>query len=223
MGSNVLGDLIYAYIAAQSAGDKLTQQKCMEALGNAIEDFGLNGGGAGVGSLINWNPQPMIELGLTPVNSLIDAISVSAVNNKGYGKVCDATHYNYVYSDYIPVIAGDTIIGEIAVMRPTGATGTAGALYAGVLQYDSAKLPIAADPSNNFIASNITITANSTWTLYQAYLTLPVSHTPYNGSDGGPVRYVRARVLINYSAGTIQTYWTRMRLEAGAVFAVYAP
>ncbi len=130
-----------------------------------------------------------------------------------FSKVLSVSAYGEaLMGDYIPVQAGETIYGEIWTYRATGAAGTVGVLYCGVQRYDKDKKMIDANgglntaPSGYFIASNQTIPSNSTWTKYSGTLVLPTSHTPYNTSDGGPVRYIRPYIIYNYTAGTILTY-----------------
>jgi hypothetical protein len=130
-----------------------------------------------------------------------------------FSKVLSVSAYGEaLMGDYIPVQAGETIYGEIWTYRATGAAGTVGVLYCGVQRYDKDKKMIDANgglntaPSGYFIASNQTIPSNSTWTKYSGTLVLPTSHTVYNTSDGGPVRYIRPYIIYNYTAGTILTY-----------------
>jgi hypothetical protein len=130
-----------------------------------------------------------------------------------FSKVLSVSAYGEaLMSEFIPVQAGETIYGEIWAYRATGATGTAGVLYCGVQRYDKDKKMIDSNgglntsPSGYFIASNQTIPSNSTWTKYSGTLVLPTSHTPYNTSDGGPVRYIRPYIIYNYTGGTILTY-----------------
>ena len=51
-----------------------------------------------------------------------------------------------------------------------------------------------------FGASAVNVTSTS-WTEYKGYHTLPTSHTPFNGSDGLGVRFVRVISLMNHSGG----------------------
>jgi len=140
-----------------------------------------------------------------------------------FSKVMSVSAYgDAALGDYIPVQAGETIYGEVWAYRATGAAGTAGALYCGVMRYDKDKKMIDANsglntsPSGYFIASNVTVPSNSTWTKYSGTLTLPTSHTSYSTSDGGPVRYIRPYIIYNYIAGTIPTYiggWKIRKVE----------
>ena len=116
-------------------------------------------------------------------------------------------YYEAILGEYIPVQAGETLYGELWAKRNTGATGTAGLLYAGVAQYDKDKNVISANVGlSYFVASAITVPTNSTWTKYSGTITLQTSHTPYSGSDGGPVRYIRPYIIVNNASGTIPTY-----------------
>ena len=124
------------------------------------------------------------------------------------GTACD------FYSDYIPVQPGETLYGEVWAMREIGATGTAGLLYYGTARYDKDKLPIAENAGivYNF-ASGETVPANGTWTKYSGTVAMPTSHASYNGSDAGPVRYVKIYFAVNYNAGTVPTYWGGLLLR----------
>ena len=128
--------------------------------------------------------------------------------NPPFSQVAKSSTYDQLYSDYIPVNPGDRLYGEIWAMRDNGATGTAGTLYYGIERYDKDKKPIT---TNNgciyFAAGGVTVPTDGVWQKYSEYTTLPTSHTVYDGSDGGPVRYVRVRILVDYSAGTIPTHW----------------
>ena len=155
-----------------------------------------------------FSPQAYIEAGIWPLLGSID--SYATVNNTSipYSKVCLSTSYNSMYSDYIPVNPGDTLYGEIWAMRESGSTGTAGTLYFGIERCDKDRKYIASNyGSTYFVASNVTVPQDSTWHKYSGTTTLPLSHTPYEGSDGGPVRYIRVKILVNYNDGTIPTYW----------------
>ena len=99
-------------------------------------------------------------------------------------------------SDFIPVEPGETIYAEQAVRR---ISGTGGLFYLGVRRYDKNKNPIAAnDGISYFAASAINHTATG-WTQYSGEHVVPTTHTPYNGSDGEGVRFVRLISLMNYA------------------------
>jgi hypothetical protein len=124
-----------------------------------------------------------------------------------FGKVLSYSAYaEHILDEFIPVHPGEILYGEIWAFRANGATGTAGGFYCGVSQYDSSKLPIATNIGlNYFIASGVTIPTTGVWTKYSGTISLATSHTPFSGSDGGPVRYVKPYLIINYTAGTIPT------------------
>lgn len=124
-----------------------------------------------------------------------------------FGKVLSYSAYaEHILDEFIPVSPGEILYGEIWAFRANGATGTAGGFYAGVSQYDSGKLPVATNLGlSYFIASNVTVPTTGVWTKYSGTITLPTSHTVFGGSDGGPVRYVKPYLIINYTAGTIPT------------------
>jgi DNA-binding beta-propeller fold protein YncE len=129
--------------------------------------------------------------------------------NSGYGE--------YI-GDYVPVQPGEKLYGEVYTMRESGASGTAGVFYMGIAQYDKDKRPIADNNAlDYFVASGETIPTDGVWAKRSGTKTLTTSHAPYGGSDGGPVRYVRPYVIVNYISGTIPTYW------AGAMIRRIAP
>jgi len=112
---------------------------------------------------------------------------------------------NY-YSAYIPVRAGEKIITEIQA-KQTGITARA---YIGVERYDKDKKPIASNNGCNYGGLTNTLLTTS-WFNYSYTHTIPTSHTPYNGSDGGGVCYIRLRLLCNYNT-TGQAYYTGIRV-----------
>jgi len=104
--------------------------------------------------------------------------------------------YRSFDSDFIPVEPGETIYAEQAVRR---ISGTGGLFYLGVRRYDKNKNPIATnDGISYFAASAINHTATG-WTQYSGEHVVPTTHTPYNGSDGEGVRFVRLISLMNYA------------------------
>jgi len=69
-----------------------------------------------------------------------------------------------------------------------------------------------------FITNNtgVNVPLNSTWTKYSGSTTLPLTHTPYGASvtsDGGPIRYIRPYIIVNYSSGTIPTFWGGFKIR----------
>src|SRR5210317_4848 len=111
------------------------------------------------------------------------------------------------YDIDIPVDAGDRVYIEATYMIPATDTGTQSNFYLGVNGLDKDKKLI----NSNFglityPVSNITLTADGNWYTVGGYATIPSSHTPYNGSDGGAVRYIKNYVLVNYGAGDREVY-----------------
>jgi hypothetical protein len=164
-----------------------------------------------------FNLQPYIESetlsSILSISGTAPTFTTLTNTTAPFSKVLSVSAYGEaLMSDYIPVQAGEIIYGEIWAYRATGAAGIAGVLYCGVQRYDKDKKMIDSNgglntaPSGYFIASNQTIPSNSTWTKYSGTLVLPTSHTVYNTSDGGPVRYIRPYIIYNYTAGTILTY-----------------
>jgi hypothetical protein len=146
-----------------------------------------------------------------------EVLEYSSANsaNVTYGNTneSDAPYAEYFATDgnltlcggKIPVCAGESIYGEVWVKRASGATGTAGDLYFGVVREDKDCNPISTNAGIIYFVSAEAIPTDGVWHKYSGTLTLPTSHTPFNGSDGGPVRYIEPHLLVNYSAGTIPT------------------
>jgi hypothetical protein len=125
-----------------------------------------------------------------------------------FSKIAVSNGLTEFASDFIPVQAGETLYGEIWAMRESAASGAAGTLYYGVARYDKDKKPIDGNIALTYFAAGaIHVPQTGVWIKYSGTTTLPTSHTPYAGSDGGAVRYVRAYVIINYNTGSIPTYW----------------
>jgi hypothetical protein len=112
--------------------------------------------------------------------------------------VLQTTAYRTFYSKFIPVAPGEDLYGEISVKR---ISGSGGLLYYGIERYDSQYRPITSNGGTTyFVVSGANVTSTN-WVTYRNHTTIPTSHTPYNGSDGGGVYYVRIRILMNYNAG----------------------
>jgi hypothetical protein len=106
--------------------------------------------------------------------------------------------YRTFDSDYIPVEPGEEIYGEIAVKY---ISGSGGVVYMGIRRYDKDKNPIATNDGIQYFVVNGTNVTSTSWTVYSGHTTIPTSHTPFNGSDGLGVRYIRLVLLMNYSTG----------------------
>lgn len=111
-----------------------------------------------------------------------------------------------VYSDYIPVRKGETLHWEMWA-KQTGSTVRA---YMGISRYDRNKKPIAGNNANVYGGMSNTV-LSTVWKKYTASHTLPTSHTPYNGSDGNEVCFVKVVILMNYQT-TGQAYYSGYRL-----------
>jgi len=119
--------------------------------------------------------------------------------------ISTTTAANY-YSAYIPVKLGEKITVEIYAMQ-TGSTARA---YMGIERYDKDKKPIAVNNGTYYSALTDTLLTTA-WTKYSFTSIMLTTHTPYLGSDGGAVCYIRLRLLCNY-ATTGQAYYTGMRI-----------
>jgi hypothetical protein len=145
--------------------------------------------------------------GMTFIGGTLPTVTTSTSTSIPFGKVLSISSYYEAFTEEnIPVQPGEILYGEIWAFRANGATGTAGAFYAGVQQLDSNKNYIATNSAlNYFIASGVTIPTTGVWTKYSGTITIPLSHPVFSGSDGGPVRYVRPYLIANYPSGTIPT------------------
>jgi len=112
--------------------------------------------------------------------------------------VVRTNQYRVFYSDMISVEPGEEIYGEQWVRV---ISGSGGSTYYGVEQYDKDKKPIAGNTGCVYFVAGGTITTSTSWQKFSSYHTIPTSHTPYLGSDGAGVKYIRIRVLMNHSTG----------------------
>lgn len=107
--------------------------------------------------------------------------------------------YRTFDSDYIPVEPGEQIYGEIAVRY---ISGSGGLVYMGVRRYDKDKLPITSNDGIEYFVVGGNNVTDTNWQTFRGHTTIPTSHTPFSGSDGGACKYVRVIVLMNYPNGT---------------------
>ena len=114
------------------------------------------------------------------------------------GYVLRSAAYRNFYSNLIPVSPGEDIYGEISTRL---ISGSGGLLYYGVERYDKDKRPIAGNTGTTYFVVGGSNRTSTSWETLRAHTTMPTSHTPYNGSDGGGVHYVRIRILLNYNSG----------------------
>ena len=114
------------------------------------------------------------------------------------GMVLRSAAYRNFYSNLIPVSPGEDIYGEISTRL---ISGSGGLLYYGVERYDKDKKPIAGNTGTTYFVVGGSNRTSTSWETLRNHTTMPTSHTPYNGSDGGGVHYVRIRILLNYNSG----------------------
>ena len=122
----------------------------------------------------------------------------------GYG-FSTSIFWNFV-TDFIPVKKGETLQFEVWA-KQTGSTAKA---YMGLSRYDKNKKPIASNNANIYEGLINTVIPTS-WTKFKGSHTLPISHTPFEGSDGSAVYYVKLVLLMNYQT-TGQAYYSGLRL-----------
>jgi hypothetical protein len=103
--------------------------------------------------------------------------------------------YRTFDSDYIPVEPGEQIYGEIAARY---ISGSGGLVYMGVRRYDKDKLPIASNDGIEYFVVGGNNLTDTNWQTFRGHTTIPTTHVPFNGSDGGACKYVRVIVLMNY-------------------------
>jgi hypothetical protein len=179
---------------------------------------------------IVWTWQNSVEnggTGMTQGGGTAGTTSTFNTTVAPFGKAMTfSVYYESISDEFIPILPGETFYGELWAFRLNGASGTAGGLYAGVATYDKDKRPIDANNGlNYFVASNATVPTTGVWTKYSGTYTAPLTHSVYSGSDGGPVRYIKPYLIVNYPSGTIPTnisgYFIRRRdilRDNGAVF-----
>lgn len=179
----------------------------------------ITANGVPISNSLNYETNSYFTIQKHLDNNNINCLSLSggttptivADNNTStpYSKIALSSLYYEAIGGRIPVQPGETLYGEIWVKRNSGASGAAGDFYCGVSRYDKDDLPIAVNQGlAYFIVNAVAIPTNGNWIKYSGTITLATSHTPYNGSDGGPVRYVRPYIIVNYGGGTIPTYFT---------------
>lgn len=160
--------------------------------------------GSGGADLVLFDFTPYAEAELTgPIqgNEILNVTQgeyVERADAPFAGKVIQTSAYRRFYSDYIPTVPGEDLYGEISVQR---VSGSGGRLYYGIERFDKNKNPIAGNTGTTYFVVGGTNYTSTSWTTYRNHTTLPTSHTPYNGSDGGGVYYVRIRILMNYASG----------------------
>lgn len=112
--------------------------------------------------------------------------------------VVRTNQYRVFYSDMISVEPGEEVYGEIWTRV---ISGSGGRTYYGIERYDKDKKPIAGNTGTTYFVAGGTITTSTSWQKFSSYTTMPTTHTPYNGSDGAGVKYIRIRILMNHSTG----------------------
>lgn len=123
-------------------------------------------------------------------------------NSVGYS----ITSAKHVYSDYIPVRRGETLHWEIWAKQ----TGSSARAYVGIERFDRYKQPISGN--TGCVYGGLVNTLLTTyWKKYVGRNTLPTSHTPYSGSDGKEVCFVKLRLLMNYRTSG-RAYYSGYRL-----------
>jgi hypothetical protein len=139
------------------------------------------------------------------------------------GRVLQTNGYRTFYTDYIPVSGGDILYGEIYQKVISGTNNRN--VYYGIERYDSQKRAITGNGGTTYFVAGGTIQSSSSWYKWSNHTTIPTSHTPYNGSDGGAVKYIRIRILLNYSgtSNAISQFGGWMLKRANVRNNVYSP
>ena len=112
--------------------------------------------------------------------------------------VVRTNQYRVFYSDMILVEPGEEVYGEFWTRV---ISGSGGRTYYGIERYDKDKKPVGGNTGTSYFVAGGTVTTSTSWQKFSAYHTIPTSHTPYDGSDGAGVKYIRMRVLMNHSTG----------------------
>ena len=131
-------------------------------------------------------------------NNIQAAEYVEVSNAPFAGKAIRTSGYRVFYSDYMPVVPGEDLYGEISHRV---ISGSGGRLYYGIERFDKDRRPIAGNTGTTYFVVGGNIFTNTGWQTQRNHTTIPTSHTPYSGSDGGGCYYVRIRILMNYSTG----------------------
>ena len=141
--------------------------------------------------------QPLQGLENPPTTTTSEYVKNS--NNPGASSyVLRTSAYRTFDSDFIEVEPGEEIYGEVSVRT---ISGTGGLLYMGVRRYDKDKKPIATNDGITYFVVGGNNQTDTNWQTFRGNHVIPTSHTPFGGSDGGAVKYVRLILLMNYNAG----------------------
>jgi len=133
------------------------------------------------------------------VNNFLEAEYTKVSDGPFAGSnVIQSSAFKQYYSDFIPVAPGEEIYGEVTMRYISGSGGNC---YFGVCQYDKDKNPITSNLGIQYFVLSGQILTDTAWTTYRGHWTIPTTHTPYNGSDGGGVRWVRLIFYSNYNTG----------------------
>lgn len=178
-------------------------------------------GGHLLRQLVNPNPYNNFNLIFDTTPFLLNDVALgtgvvvtSPNNDSPFIKSWLFNQYVAWYSDYFYFTPGEVICIESWVMRESNASGNAGYYYIGIEFKDKQGNPVRENsgcvyPTNHY---RYICPTNSIWNrIYDEY-TIPKTHTPYNGSDGGGYFSGRIRFLINHTAGTIPTYFGGIRI-----------
>lgn len=160
-----------------------------------------------------YDTLPMILSGKTLGNSC--TVVTANEDTAPHSKVWKVTGYCSFYSpETMYFTPGETICIESWIMRPSDAEGTEGLYYLGINFKDKQGKPINNNGGCLYFGQSDAWTCPCDGVWYRRYneYTIPTSHTSYNGSDGGGFFSGTVRCLINYSAGTIPTYYGGFRI-----------
>ena len=178
-------------------------------------------GGHLLRQLVNPNPHNNFNLIFDTTPFLLNDVPLgtgvvvtSPNNDSPFIKSWLFNQYVAWYSDYFYFTPGEVICIESWVMRESNASGNAGYYYIGIEFKDKQGNPVKDDagcvyPTNHY---RYICPTNSVWNRRYDEYTIPKTHTPYNGSDGGGYFSGRIRFLINHISGTIPTYFGGVRI-----------
>ena len=176
------------------------------AINGGNEDLGLlKHYGSGLADFVLFDGSEYWDRRVTNVLQGSEAINIqtgdyvkSSDSPTASSYVVRTSGYRIWYSDYIAVEPGEEIYGEMAIKR---ISGSGGLFYYGIERFDKDKRAIAGNTGTTYFVASGQNETSTSWKTYRGFTTIPTSHTPYNGSDGGGVRFIRIRVLMNYNAG----------------------
>lgn len=167
-----------------------------------------------------FDPQDYFERGLLDVEDTVfstwslKGFTSSSSQQVPYARVVKTVGVGLdrIVSNLIPVQRGAKLHFSAWVMRPSSATGTAGLFQLTLSLFDKDRRPAG---TASILSSNPA--ANDLWNEVAADYTLPLTHTPIDNSDGGPICYIVVTVTVNAvgsgSPSMQELQWGAVRID----------